>query len=277
MSDRCEVERGHSPLIVSLPHTGTDIPVEIAERLVSPWLARKDTDWWVHLLYHGTSNVGTTTIRTRVSRTVIDVNRNPSGAALYPGTATTDLCPITTFDGEPLYQPNCEPTEPEIKKRLELFFEPYHAALFGEITRLRRRHRHVVLYDAHSIRSQVPRLFDGMLPHINLGTNDGRACATKLTQLIEQACQSDRFCQVTNGRFKGGWTTRRYGDPEHGVHAVQMELACRGYVIEPAGALTPENWPPHFDAVTAAPMRTLLGKVLEACVEFAESLSGASS
>jgi N-formylglutamate deformylase len=270
MSPWLEVHRGDLPLIVSYPHTGTVIPADIEGRIANPWLARKDADWWVHRLYDFAFEMGATTVRTEISRTVIDVNRDPSGASLYPGQATTELCPLTTFDGEPLYRRGQEPDADEIASRRRQYFDPYHAALSAEVDRLRAAHGSVVLYDAHSIRSRVPRLFEGVLPHLNLGTNWGASCDPSLTLAIERACESPRFNRVTNGRFVGGWTTRHYGSPARGVHAVQMELACRGYLDE-ADPPTEANWPPGFDTAHADPLRSLLTQVLEACVGFTRS------
>ena len=266
-----QITRGEAPLIVSLPHTGTEIPPEIEAGLVSPWLARKDADWWVDRLYDFAADLGAAVIRTAISRTVIDVNRDPSGASLYPGQATTELCPTTTFDGEPLYRDGQAPDAAEINRRRAAFFDPYHAALAAEIARLCQANDRVVLYEAHSIRSLVPRLFDGELPQFNLGTNSGGSCDPVMTAVVEAACDASGLSRVTNGRFKGGWTTRRYGQPAQGVHAIQMELACRGYMDDPAETPTPETWPAPFRPDQAAPMRAVLGNVLSACIAFART------
>jgi formiminoglutamase len=271
-----EVHRGEAPLVVSFPHAGKDIPPDIEAKLVSPWLARKDADWWVHRLYDFVPSLGATTVRTALSRTVIDVNRDPSGASLYPGQATTELCPTTTFDGEPLYRPDRAPDATEIAARRAAYFEPYHSALAAELKRLRQRHGSVVLYEAHSIRSLVPRLFDGTLPNFNIGTNGGASCAPALTTRIEAACSGRGFTQVTNGRFKGGWTTRHYGDPARDIHAVQMELACRGYMREPDEPFSPHNWPSAYDPASAAALRTALMAVIDACLAFATNPFGRS-
>jgi len=265
--DGLEITRGDAPLVVSIPHAGTFIPPDIETRLVSPWLARKDADWWLGELYAFAADLGATVVRTGVSRTVIDVNRDPSGASLYPGQATTGLCPIETFDGETLYGDGQAPDAAEIAARRAAVFDPYHAALRAELDRLRARHDQVVLYDAHSIRSRAPRLFDGELPQFNIGTNGGGSCDPALTAAVEAACDATGLPRVTNGRFKGGWITRHYGRPGQGVHAVQMELACRGYVDEPA-VLTPETWPTPFQAPRAAPLQAALAEVLRACVAF---------
>lgn len=265
-----EVHRGEAPLIISFPHTGTEIPADIEAQLVSPWLARKDADWWIHRLYGFARELGATTVRTAISRTVIDVNRDPSGASLYPGQATTELCPTTTFDGEALYL-GAGPDEAEIAGRRAAWFTPYHAAIEAEIARLRQGHGKVVLYEAHSIRSLIPRLFDGALPNFNLGTNSGASCAPELTDAVERACDASRFSRVTNGRFKGGWTTRHYGRPQDGVHAIQMELACRGYMDDPAAPPTPQNWPAPYSEIQAAPMRAALTDILKACLAFAQA------
>ena len=271
-ADWLEIARGDAPLIVSLPHTGTGIPADIQARLVSPWLGRRDADWWVEQLYGFAADLGATTVRTAMSRTVIDVNRDPTGASLYPGQAVTELCPTATFDGEPLYRQGAAPQDAEIAARRTRWFAPYHRALNAEIVRLRARHGAVVLYDAHSIRSRIPRLFDGELPHFNIGTNSGLSCDPRLTAAVERACDASRFTRVTNGRFKGGSITRGHGRPDTGVHAIQMELACRGYMEEPSGAPTPESWPPPFDPARAAAMTRALTGVLEACLAVAPSL-----
>lgn len=257
------VERGAAPLLVSLPHTGTELPDELAGRFVSPALARHDADWHVERLYGFARALGATIVRTALSRSVIDVNRDPSGASLYPGQATTGLCPTETFDGVPLYPPGAAPDGDEIARRRERYFAPYHRALVEELARLRGRHPRVVLYDAHSIRSVVPRLFDGILPHINIGTNGGASCRPALARRIEALCAASEFSWVTDGRFKGGWITRHYGAPTSGIDAVQIELACRAYLAEPDGPVTPDSWPPPWDPARAAPLQALLRRILE--------------
>ncbi|MCC2652658.1 MAG: N-formylglutamate deformylase [Microvirga sp.] len=269
--DWLTVIRGDAPLVVSLPHTGTEIPAEYERGLVSPWLARKDADWWIEQLYDFAAGLGATVVRTTISRTVIDVNRDPSGVSLYPGQATTELCPTTTFDGEPLYEPGAEPTTADVAERRARFFDPYHATLHSEIDRLRSKHSNVVVYDCHSIRSIIPRLFDGTLPHFNIGTNGGATCAPALSESIEKICVSSGVSHVVNGRFKGGYITRSLGKPEAGVHAVQMELACRGYMREPLGPVSEGEWPTAYDQDYAAPMRAALTLILQTCLAFAQS------
>ena len=263
------VRQGSAPLLLCMPHTGTTIPAEMEARLVSPWLARKDTDWWIDRLYEFAFRLGASVVRMDVSRTVIDCNRDPSGASLYPGQATTELCPTTTFDGELLYRIGGAPQEAEIAARRNAWFDPYHRAIEQEIARLRALHPAIVLYDCHSIRSRIRRLFTGTLPHFNIGTFAGASCAPELTARIEQLCDRGPFSRVTNGRFKGGYTTRHYGRPRQGVHALQMELACRGYLREPQGEVDVSNWPCPWDETIAAPMQALLEQVLSACLTFA--------
>jgi N-formylglutamate deformylase len=276
--DWLKISQGDAPLIVSIPHAGTHIPADIESELVSPWLARKDADWWVDRLYDFAGAVGATTVHTTISRSVIDVNRDPSGKSLYPGQTTTELCPTTTFDGEPLYKKKIVPPDTTIivARRLH-YFDPYHAAIADEIARLRTIHDRVVLFEAHSIRSHVPRLFEGELPNFNIGTNSGASCAPELAHTVEEVCGTSRYSYVTNGRFKGGYTTRHYGEPQIGVHAIQLELACRGYMDEPARP-SPRNWPTPYDEARAVPMRTVLRKILEGCIQFAytgHALTGA--
>lgn len=267
--DWLTVTEGTGPLVISLPHTGTQIPDVILERLVSPWLARKDCDWWIDRLYAFAATLGATVIHTAMSRTVIDVNRDPSGQSLYPGQATTEICPTTTFDGEALYRPAQEPSRYEIAARTGLYFDPYHAALAAQIKRLRSIYPRVVLYDCHSIRSLIPRLFEGTLPHFNIGTNSGAACDPALVAAVESICDASGMTRVSNGRFKGGYITRHHGNPADGVHTIQMELACRGYMREVPGPVDETGWPAAFDSDFAAPITTTLTDILTACLSFA--------
>jgi N-formylglutamate deformylase len=271
MSDWLTIRRGDAPLVLSFPHTGTDIPAAFESRLVSPWLARKDADWWIEKLYDFAADLGATMVRTTISRTIIDVNRDPSGVSLYPGQATTGLCPLTSFDGEPLYKDGEEPDEAEIASRREIYFRPYHDALAAEIARLRESHPAVVLYDCHSIRSVIPRLFEDTLPVFNIGTNSGASCAPALAEAVHGPCARSDFPAVLNGRFKGGYITRHYGKPADGVHAVQMELGCRGYMEEPLGSVNEDNWPTPYDAAYAAPIRKVLTAIMEDCLGFANA------
>lgn len=262
------VTQGTAPLLVSIPHTGTDL-AGLESRLVSPWLGRRDADWWIDKLYDFAESLGATVVHTAISRTVIDVNRDPSGASLYPGQATTGLCPTETFDGDPLYREGEEPGPPEVDERREKFFMPYHAALQAEIDRLRALHQKIVLYDCHSIRSVLPRLFEGTLPVFNLGTNDGNSADPALQAMVGQTLAETGESYVVNGRFKGGWITRHFGRPQSGVHALQMELSNRGYMREPEGKGAPDNWPVPYDADFAAPIRVTLKKILETAIVWA--------
>jgi N-formylglutamate deformylase len=263
------VTEGSAPLILSVPHAGIEIPAHYSRPLLSAWLARKDTDWWVDRLYDFAPALGVTLVRTALSRSIVDANRDPSGASLYPGQPTTALCPATTFDGEALYPGGAEPGAAEVQGRRARYFDPYHAAIAAQIERLRRAHPAVVLYDCHSIRSVVPRLFAGVLPNFNIGTYDGASCSAQLTAAVEAVCRSSGMSWVTNGRFKGGYTTRHYGNPAGGVHAIQMELACRGYMGEPDTPCTPRNWPPDYDDERASGMREWLTRILATCISFA--------
>lgn len=272
--DWLQIHHGDAPLIVSFPHTGTELPDALAAQFISPWLACRDADWWVHDLYAFAQQMGATTIRSAVSRSVIDLNRDPSGSSLYPGQNTTGLCPLTTFDNQPLYRDGHGPDEAEIARRRATWFMPYHDALAAEIARLRAQHGTVVVYDAHSIRSHIPHLFDGQLPQFNLGTNGDTTCDNALTDVVDNLCAMSGMSHVRNGRFKGGYITRHYSDIPGGVHTLQMELACRGYMHEPE-AVDEHSWPTPLDPDHAAPLRATLQQVLDACLDFATSRSAA--
>lgn len=259
-----EVVRRDGPLVLSVPHSGTHVPDDIRARLTEAGRALPDTDWWLERLYDFDGELDATVVRAHASRYVIDVNRPPDDASLYPGQFTTGLCPTVTFDGEPLYRAGDEPDAAEIAWRRRDWHEPYHAALGTELERVRERHGFVLLYDCHSIRSRVPRLFEGELPVLNIGTNDGRSCAPALQDAVMAVCiAQDAFSHVLNGRFKGGWITRHYGRPDDGAHAVQMELAWRAYMNE--------RPPREFDETRAERIRPVLRRVLEAMLDWAET------
>ena len=259
------VERRDKPLIVSIPHAGTDL-LDFGPAFIDPWLARKDADWLLNELYDFVGPLGATVLRTKLSRSIIDVNRDPSGLSLYPGQATTELVPTMTFDGEPLYREAQAPDAAGIAERRRLYFDPYHAALRGEIARLRGRYKRVALFDAHSIRSEIPRLFEGELPLFNLGTNSGASCDPGLRKSVGAVLKTSNESTVVDGRFKGGWITRAYGRPSEGVEALQLELACRAYMQEPERP-APDNWPAPIDQARADTTRATLRRVLEAILD----------
>ncbi len=225
--------RGASALIVSMPHVGTFIPHCVGATLNDCAQRRPDTDWHLPRLYDFLDELGATVITATLSRYVVDVNRPPDGSNLYPGQDTPRLCPIDTFDRQPLYRGGVEPADDEIRRRVATHWQPYHRRLAAEIERVRAQHGRAVLWDAHSIFSEVPRLFPGKLADLNLGTADGASCDPKLAAaLIAALGKYPGYSAVLNGRFKGGYITRRYGDPARGVHAVQLEMACSTYMEE---------------------------------------------
>jgi N-formylglutamate deformylase len=266
--DWLTVVRNDAPLIVSVPHAGTAIPTSVEGHLLSFWLARKDADWWLDRLYDFAAGIGATVVRTAVSRTVIDVNRDPSGMSLYPGQTTTGLCPTETFDGEPLYLDGAAPSEAEIAERRRTYFDPYHDALAEEIARLSSRHSRVVLYDCHSIRSRIPRLFTGQLPQFNIGTDGGRSCDAALTRAVEAVCDASGLTRVVTCDVAAREAAVGHARPEAGIHAIQMELACRGYMREPAD-VDGTNWPSPYSDESAAPLQAVLRDVLDATLAFA--------
>jgi N-formylglutamate deformylase len=240
-----------------VPHAGTYIPEEIRSRLTEAAIALPDTDWHVDRLYDFLDDLGASVLVATHSRYVIDLNRPPDSAPLYPGAANTGLCPTEQFDGAPIYQAGEAPGEAEVQERLALFWRPYHDRLAAELQALKARHGIALLYEAHTIRSRVPRLFDGRLPDINLGTADGASAAADLaTRLIQAATAAKQYSSVLNGRFKGGYITRSYGRPGEGVHAVQLELSQITYMDE--------DPPYRFREDLAATVRPTLRGVLQA-------------
>jgi N-formylglutamate deformylase len=252
------VSSGNSPIVLGLPHTGTFVPDEIAHDLNANGLKLSDTDWHIDRLYADLlPNV--TTVTANFHRYVIDANRGPDGASLYPGQNTTGLVPMTDFDGQSIW--DAPPTQDDVITRIAEFHAPYHAALQSELMRLRAIHGVAILYDCHSIRSNIPFLFDGTLPDFNIGTNAGATCAPVVQELVERICTAPgqsgarTYTSVTNGRFKGGWTTRHYGNPGDGIHAIQMELAQSTY-------LKAEKAPWEYDDEKASVLRDRIRDIL---------------
>lgn len=249
------VRKGKSPLLLAQPHGGTEIPARIFRRLNPLGQARADTDWHIDRLYQGLGD-DATVVSTPIHRYVIDVNRDPADASLYPGQNTTDLCPTTTFDGSAIYLDGQEPSADEIAERRKRYHRPYHDAIRKQLERIRARHGYAILYDCHSIRSRIPFLFSGQLPDFNIGSNSGASCAPVVENAVASVCAGAAgYRHVVNGRFKGGWTTRHYGQPEQNQHAIQMELAQRNYMLEQA--------PWDYAEDKAETLRAILRRILE--------------
>ena len=224
---------GTSALLVSMPHVGIDVPEAIASRMTDNARRVPDTDWHIDRLYDFLSDLGASVLQARFSRYVVDLNRPPDDANLYPGVNTTGLCPTDTFDDEPIYQRGNEPSAEEITERVSSYWRPYHNQLEAALSGIKEQHGYALLWDAHSIRSEVPRLFDGRLPDLNLGTASGRACPDKLATRLEIVAKSaGDYTSVLNGRFTGGYITRRYGAPANSVIAAQLELTQTSYMEE---------------------------------------------
>lgn len=252
--------RGTRPLLISMPHVGTHIPAEIASRMTDAGRAVADTDWHVDKLYHFARDLGANMVFATHSRYVADLNRSPDGAPLYPGASNTELVPLHTFAGEPIYQSGAEPDAAEVTARRETYWRPYHELLRGVLDRLVAEHGRAVLFDAHSIAARVPRFFDGALPDLNIGTGGGTSCAPALAdRAVAVAAGAEGYSHVLDGRFKGGYITRAYGRPESGVHALQLELSWATYLTDGAPyALVPDA----AEAVTARALRPLIEAVL---------------
>ena len=231
--DSFRLHRGTAPLLVSLPHVGTHIPEEMQALFVPRALAVEDTDWHLEPIYAFARALGASVLVPRHSRYVIDLNRPPGNVPMYPGVNNTELCPTRFFTGDPLYREGHAPGPVQVAERLRRYWQPYHDALAGELARLKAEHGHALLWDGHSIKSQLPWLFDGQLPALNLGTVNGASCAPALREALMAALAAQtEFDHVTDGRFKGGWITRHYGRPHEGVHAVQLEKCWSSYMVE---------------------------------------------
>ncbi|HEX9708320.1 MAG TPA: N-formylglutamate deformylase [Steroidobacteraceae bacterium] len=248
--------RGHRPLFVSLPHVGIELPDDQRWRYVERAFGLEDTDWHLEKLYGFVREFGASLIVPRYSRYLIDLNRPGENTPMYPGMNNTELCPTRFFSGDLLYRDASAPDPAEIARRIKQYWQPYHDALGAELERLRGLHGHAILFDGHSIKSELPWLFEGRLPDLNLGTANGASCAPTLRSALARVLAGQsRFSQVVDGRFKGGHTTRHYGDPDHEVHAIQLEMCWSCYMRESA---------PHaYDLERARSVQPILQQLIE--------------
>lgn len=264
--DVFEIQRGSSPIILGFPHTGTFIPDAIAQRLNATGHEITDTDWHIHHLYADLLP-GASVVRALCHRYVLDANRSPSDESLYPGQNTTGLVPLTDFDGKPIWKEGEVPQAEDMGERIEAFHAPYHAALKAEIARVRAEHGVAVIFDCHSIRSNIPFLFEGKLPDFNIGTDGGTTCDPAIEKAaVDTAREAATYTSVLNGRFKGGWTTRHYADPANNIHAIQLELAQDTHLVREAA-------PFELDPDKTARLRPHLKLMLERIEAVARALS----
>ena len=254
-----QLHRGSAPLLISLPHDGSAIPSALAERMQPSARRAPDTDWHVSTLYAFARELGASILVPRYSRYVVDLNRPPDDTSLYPGQNTTGLCPAVQFTGEPVYLAGQEPTPDEVAQRVEAYWRPYHEALVAELARIRAEHGRAVRWEGHSITgSELPFLFEGRLPALNLGTSGGASCSPQLQASLEALLAGQGgYDWIVNGRFKGGYITRHYAAPVDGVQAVQLELSQRNYMDEASFV---------YDEAKAARLQPLLAQLLRACL-----------
>jgi len=257
-SDIFKIHSGISPLLISLPHDGSEIPEDLQARMQPGARLAPDTDWYVSRLYSFAKAMGATIIHPRYSRYVIDLNRPPDDVSLYPGQNTTGLCPVRQFSDELVYLDGHWPSEHEIKSRIEHYWRPYHQALKAQIDRLHAEHGRVLLWEGHSIKSHVPFLFEGQLPDFNIGTVGGASCKAETQSAMEKIlADQSQFSWVFNGRFKGGYITRHYCNPEKNIESVQLELAQSTYMFETEGL---------YDEARAGETQKLIQSLLEAAL-----------
>lgn len=259
--DTYTLHRGNTPLLISLPHVGTAIPDALRADLVERAGDVEDTDWHLDQLYGFARARGASLLVPRYSRYVIDLNRPPENTPMYAGVNNTELCPTRFFTGEALYRDGCEPTPEQIAQRREAYWRPYHAALAAELARVKSLHGHAVLFDGHSIKSELPWLFEGRLPDLNLGTVGGISCDPSLRQALMGLLNVQRhFSHVVDARFRGGYITRHYGQPSERVHAVQLEMCWCCYMMEAA--------PYAVDAARLAPLTPLLRGLVQTLIDW---------
>jgi len=253
------LHRGTTPLLISMPHVGTHIPEAMRPLYTERALQVEDTDWFLDRLYAFARELGAGLLVPRLSRYVIDLNRPSDNKPMYAGRNNTELCPTRHFTGDAIYREGRAPDEAEVRARVSAYWQPYHDALAAECARVKVAHGHVVLFDAHSIKSELPWLFEGTLPHMNLGTAEGASCAPALREAVYAVFrQQHDYTHVLDGRFKGGHITRHYGAPGAGVHTVQLEMTWSAYMVE----TPPYRW--HEER--AAAVTPLLRQLVQAMI-----------
>lgn len=260
MSEVFDFSPGNTPLLISVPHDGRQLPPQQQSRMSAAGIQIPDTDWHVAQLYDFATHLGASILTAKYSRYVVDLNRSANDEALYPGQLVTGLCPERTFSGAPIYAQGGV-SEQERASRVQQYWRPYHKKISDTLSELRQAHGYAVLWDAHSIPSVVPSLFDGELPALSLGSNDGKSCGQPAEQAVAAIAASSNYSSVVNGRFKGGYITRHYGAPDAGVHALQMELTQRCYMDETSLV---------FDEAKALSLRDTLQRMLLTYVDAAK-------
>jgi len=260
MNSSYHLSKGQLGMLISMPHNGQSIPDDIAMTMTENGRKVPDTDWYMDKLYDFAQDLGISIISPKYSRYVIDLNRDSSGINLYPGANSTELCPTTSFDLSPLYLDGQLPTEQEISRRIELYWQPYHQAVSDTLANMKQKFGKVVLLDAHSILSQVPRFFEGQLPDFSFGNADGKSCSSDLISQIELLDFSP-YSSIVNGRFKGGYITRAYGKPDEHIHALQLELSQRTYMDEPSE---------HYNETKALQVKEKLKRFVRCLADFSQ-------
>lgn len=253
-----KLKRGNSPLLISIPHAGTVLPSDIRQRLEQAAQTLPDTDWFVDQLYDWATAAGAGMLIAAHSRYVIDLNRPPDDKPLYTS-ENTGLVPLSTFAGDPLYHETNVPLEAEKSQRLQKYWRPYHELLAMELKHIRKRHGHAVLLDAHSIRSAVPGLFSGLLPDLNLGSNEGSSACAELITDAWAVLVDCGYTSALDGRFKGGYITRHYGNPQLNTHALQLEISQRSYMQEK---------PPVYDDHLARKLQSVLKPLVNKLIDW---------
>ena len=261
MDSSYQLTTGRVGVLISMPHNGQLIPKAIANTMTDCALDVADTDWYMDRLYDFANTLGAYILTPKYSRYVIDLNRNPTGKSLYTGADNTELCPTSTFSSQPLYQAGQLPNDQEIQDRIEKYWQPYHQVIASTLAQLKRQYSKVVLLDAHSILSQVPRFFSGTLPDFNFGSADGVSCDEQLLTCIK-AINLKPYTSVFNGRFKGGYITRAYGNPENNIHAIQLELSQQTYMDESSN---------QYNEQKAAKVKIQLQSFVQCLIDFTET------
>lgn len=213
------------PILLSVPHCGTQFPDELKGDFM-PELAKApdDTDWFVDELYNFASTYGIDIVSAKYSRWVVDLNRDPKSKPLYnDGRIITGLCTTTDFHGNSIYKQN-EPDENEIRRRVDLYYTPYHNKIQEMLDALKKEFGKVLLWDAHSIRQFVPTIRKEKFPDLILGSSDETSAHAGLIQAALDGLGTGTYELSHNHPFKGGQITRSFGRPSENQHALQLEM-----------------------------------------------------
>jgi N-formylglutamate amidohydrolase len=234
-----------APLVFNSAHSGRDYPDRFLRMTRLDHMSiRQSEDAFVDELFGRAPHLGAPMLRAHFPRAYLDVNREPW--ELDPAMFVEPLserCNTTSprvaaglgtlarvvAENKPIYRERL--TVDDARMRIEGIYQPYHATLQNLLSEAMASFGVAVLIDCHSM-PQLTRSGDRPAPDVVLGDRYGTASAPVILDLIETVCTGAGLRVARNRPYAGGFCTRTYGRPQHGIHAVQIELSRHLYMNE---------------------------------------------